>query len=473
MTVKLRKPILIGGIGISFLLWLWDSLSKEMMAVGEWTVLAAIALGTGLWMLKQNGTQAKIASISSLPLKREIVEQAIAQTEAMVAHLKTEAPDRNISAIEARVAQLPKAFERQHLQVAITGANKVGKTSLKHLLEARSLAENLTFVETAGLLSETNEEDGEPKQQALASDLILFLVNGDLTDSEWQIVREMRGLYQRLILVLNKEDRYPEDERVYILQQLRRRVQTLIASQEVMSTAAAPNPIKVKQHQEDGSVKEWMEAANPSIEGLCDRLSEIFSQPREQLVLGTIWREAKKLQEQAKEILNEVRRDRALPAIEQYQWIAAGTAFANPVPALDLLATVAINAQMLVDLSAIYQQKFSLSQAQTATGTIGQLMVKLGLVELSTQTIASLLKSNAITYVAGGAIQGVSAAYLTRLAGLSLIEYFQEQDVAQASGESLNLDKLGQKLKQVFEQNQRSAFLQNFVKQAIGHLAVS
>ena len=96
-------------------------------------------------------------------------------------------------------------------------------------------------------------------------------------------------------------------------------------------------------------------------------------------------------------------------------------------------------------------------------------MLKLGLVELSTQTISTMLKSNAITFVAGGAVQGVSAAYLTRVAGLSLIEYFQQQEVSTDSETGLNLDKLGQTLQNVFQQNQQLGFLQAFVKQ-VGHL---
>jgi uncharacterized protein (DUF697 family) len=85
--------------------------------------------------------------------------------------------------------------------------------------------------------------------------------------------------------------------------------------------------------------------------------------------------------------------------IEQYQWIAAAAAFANPVPALDLLATAAISAQVVTDLGEIYQQKFSLQQAQAAAKTLGSLMLKLGLVELSTQTIGTILKGNAFTHI--------------------------------------------------------------------------
>jgi len=101
---------------------------------------------------------------------------------------------------------------------------------------------------------------------------------------------------------------------------------------------------------------------------------------------------------------------------------------------------------------------------------MGSLMLKLGLVELSTKTISTVLKSNAITFVAGGVVQGVSAAYLTRIAGLALVEYFEKQEIALNSGSEFNLEKFGQSLQQVFAQNQQVVFLQNFVQQGVKRL---
>jgi uncharacterized protein (DUF697 family) len=124
---------------------------------------------------------------------------------------------------------------------------------------------------------------------------------------------------------------------------------------------------------------------------------------------------------------------------------------------------------MVMDLGALYQQSFSLEQAKTVTGNLASQMVKLGLVEMASQAISPLLKSHALTYVAGGTLQGISAAYLTRLAGLSLVEYFEEQSQT-AEASSFQLDRLIQKLKDVFQDNQRSAFLQNLVKQGVSRL---
>jgi hypothetical protein len=91
-------------------------------------------------------------------------------------------------------------------------------------------------------------------------------------------------------------------------------------------------------------------------------------------------------------------------------------------------------------------------------------------VELSTKAVTSILKTNVATFVAGGMVEGVSAAYLTRVAGLSLIEYFQEQEIALESGDALNLEKLRQVLPTVFQQNQKMAILEAFVKQGVKRL---
>ena len=456
MGIKLRKPILVGGLGLSVGLWLWD-VGHSVTQVGEFGVLCTMALGAGFWWLQQKPKPLA----RSLVTDREAVEKMIAQGKAMIAQLETEAPDQEISALKQQLAELPQRLDRQQLQLAVAGGKKTGKTTLKQVLEASHPAA-VTFLDKELL------ETDQAQAVALASDLIVFVTTGDLTDSEWQILQQLQAANGRFMLVLNKQDHYLPEERALILGQLRQRVAALMPAEDVVAIAASPGSLKVRQHQSNGSIQEWMEPQNAQISELSDRLTQIITQEKQPLVWNTTWREAVELKAKAKAILNAVRRDRALPVVERYQWIAAAAAFANPVAALDLLATAAISTQMLVDLSAIYQQKFSVSQAQAAAGSIGKLMVKLGLVELTSQTISSILKSNAVTYVAGGAVQGVSAAYLTRLAGLSLIEYFQEQDVSTTQG--LNLNRLGQKLQQVFQQNQRTAFLQ-FVKQTTARLS--
>jgi GTPase SAR1 family protein len=476
MAVNLRRPILVGGVGLSLSLWLLQSFHHSVGQLGEFSVLGVLALGTSLWWFGNKRIKNLELSPLTSPVDRETVEQAIAQTELLITQLQTEAENHPaISQLKQQLTQLTTQLERQNIQIAVTGGKSVGKTKLIQALESNlsQPPQALNWQETPALFVGTDTDaaaEATARAVALNSDLVLFVTAGDLTDSEFQILQQLKAANQRVMLVLNKQDQYLPTERAIVLQQLRQRMEGRLEAEDVVAIASNPSPIKVRQHQADASVQEWMEAQTPVITALTERLSNIITQEGQKLVWATTLRTVMMVKTEVKAALNQVRRDRALPIIEQYQWVAAAAAFANPVPALDLLATAAISAQIVTDLGAIYQQKFSLQQAQATAKTLGSLMLKLGVVELSTQAIGSILKGHAFTYVAGGAMQGVSAAYLTRLAGLSLIEYFQEQEECQTSGQVFNLERLGQKLQLVFQQNQRTAFLQGFVKQVLGRL---
>ncbi|MBO3463698.1 DUF697 domain-containing protein [Aetokthonos hydrillicola Thurmond2011] len=444
-----------------------DSLHHSMVQVGELSLVSLLAVGGGLWLLKQNRKKDTPEELGSTPVDRATAESAIAKAEAVVNQLVQEAENHTaISPLQEQIANLTTELDRQEIHLAVTGGKSVGKTTLIDVLSKQQHPKSLHFQETVPLFTQATEKsDVAALEQVNKSDFFLFLTNGDLTESEFQTIQQLKAFNQNMMLVFNKQDQYLPEERVSVLLSLKQRIQ-----ENVPAIAASPLPIKVRKHQQDGSVQEWLEVPSPDIQQLTQQLNETLATHGQQLVWGTTVRKALSLKAEAKNLLNETRRDRANPVIEQYQWIAAAAAFATPVPTLDILATAAINAQMIMDLGAIYQQKFSLEQAQTVAGTMGSLMVKLGLVELSSQAIATVLKSNAVTFVAGGVLQGVSAAYLTRISGLSLIEYFQEQEIAINSGAGLNLDKLRQTLQQVFQQNQQVVLLQSFVKQSVKRL---
>ncbi len=459
------KPILVAGIGLSIVLWIWESFQKSFLAVGEYTFLAIFFVGGGLWLLtsRQKTTAPKLL----LPTSKESVIAEIGQVQTIIETIVSEDNNRDITSLKQQVEDLSVALDRSNLNIAITGTKKTGKTTLKTLLEARSIDSSISFQETIPCLQESSDDNALIAEIANQSDLVLFLCTGDITDSELQIIQQLKDSCQPQLLVFNKQDSYQAEERDYLAQNLQQRVKEIILPENIVLAATAPNPIKVIQQQIDGSETEYLETQIPQLTNLTNRLTSIVTEEKERLIWTTTWRQTIKLKQETKDILNQIRRDRSLPIIEQYQWIAAATAFANPVAALDLLATAAINAQMLVDLGNIYQQKLSLENAQVTTGTIGKLIVKLGLVELSSQTIAGILKTNAITYIAGGMIQGISAAYLTHVTGLSLIAYFQEREPDSNASQSLNIDRLGQKIQQIFEQTKRTTFLQNLVKQSL------
>ncbi|MDB9373678.1 YcjF family protein [Nodularia sphaerocarpa] len=471
MVVKLQRPILVGGLGLSFSLWILQSWHDSIVQLSEFGLFGALAVGGGLWLFQKNRPKNSLEPLDGIVVDRAMAESAIATTQTVINQLAIEAENHiALETLRAKVAQLLLELDRQEIKVSVTGGKSVGKSTLIQVLESSNWEKRqpkVSFCETPPLFRElTDNSDAAVLAEIQQSDFVLFLTNGDLTDSEFQSLQQLKAANQPAMLIFNKQDQYLVDERASVLLSLKQRM-----LENVVATAASPIPMKVRKHEADGTVQEWMEQPEPDIQQLTQQLSEVLAQQGQKLVWTTTLRTAKLLKAEAKNWLNETRCDRATPIIEQYQWITAAAAFANPVPALDILATAAINAQMVMDLGNIYQQKFSWEQAQTVAGTMGSLMLKLGLVELSTKAVSIVLKTNAVTFVAGGVVQGVSAAYLTRVAGLSLVEYFAQQEIALDSGNALNLDKLRQTLQNVFQKNQQMGFLSAFVQQGVKRLS--
>lgn len=466
--MKLQRPILVGGLGLSFSLWMLDSWHDSIVQVGEFGLLSALAVGGGLWLFNKNQPQLG-EQLNDIVVNRADVDKAIAQTQVIINQLAQEAVNHpHLAILRENLAKLPLELDRKEITLAVTGGKSVGKSTVIEVLKTAPTIQgmSLNFAETAPLFSVAGENsDVVTLSEMQKSDFVLFLTNGDLTDSEFQVLQQLKAGKQPTLLVFNKQDQYQSDERATVFQSLKQRI-----GANVVATAASPVPVKVRKHEEDGSFQEWMEQPTPDIQQLTQQLAAVVGQQGEQLVCNTTNRKVLLLKAEAKNCLNGVRRDQATPFIEQYQWIAAAAAFANPVPALDILATAAITAQMVIDLGNIYQQKISWEQAQQVAGTMGSLMLKLGLVELSTRAVTGILKTNVATFVAGGMVEGVSAAYLTRVAGLSLVAYFEQQEIALESGSALNLDKLRQVLQTVFQQNQKMAVLEAFVKQGVKRL---
>lgn len=455
MTSLLQRPILVGGLGLTFSVWLLDQFVPVVPNFAGTALWMAIALGSGFWVFQKRSKKIDLKPFT-FSVDRPKVEKVLAAVEARINQLAQEVSTESESVVTLRkqLAQLTTELSRQEIRTAIMGGKSVGKTSLAKLLPSVAI------------------EGTESLEDVAGADIVLFLATGDLTDSEFQTVQGLMAQNHRVILALNKQDQYLPGDRPVILQQFHEKMREILSADDIVAIATQPAAFKVRQYQPDGSVQERLEQPNADIAPLQERLNKILAQQSQSLIFATSYRQAQALNDQVQAEFNRIRRDRAQPIVEQYQWVAAAAAFANPVPTLDLLATATINTQMVMDLGAVYQQKFSLDQAKNVTVTLASQMMKLGLVEFSTQAIAPLLKSNVLTYVAGGTLQGLSAAHLTQVAGLSLVEYFEEQVQSLEAGAEVRFkhDSLIQKLQAVFQKNQRTAFLQSLVDQGMNRL---
>jgi uncharacterized protein (DUF697 family) len=175
----------------------------------------------------------------------------------------------------------------------------------------------------------------------------------------------------------------------------------------------------------DGSVTTVLEFEPADLGPLRDRISTVLEREGDTLRAGNLLLRAHLINADAKDQLSKERDVKAQAIIEKFQWMTAGTVFANPVPALDLMATGAVQYQMISEIAAVYGVELSTTHIRMIGTQMIQMLLKTGLVEATTSLIAGLFKSSLVGYAAGGAVQAVSMAYLAHVSGNAFADYFR------------------------------------------------
>jgi uncharacterized protein (DUF697 family) len=99
----------------------------------------------------------------------------------------------------------------------------------------------------------------------------------------------------------------------------------------------------------------------------------------------------------------------------------------TPLPGLDLLGTAAVNAQMVVEIGQVYGVTMTREEGRELALSLGRTLASLGVVQGGAGLVAAGLSLHPVGLVLSKAVQAVTAAFLTRLAGRSFITYFSQQ----------------------------------------------
>ena len=121
--------------------------------------------------------------------------------------------------------------------------------------------------------------------------------------------------------------------------------------------------------------------------------------------------------------LEGLRRQHWSRLLQRTQWTVAAGVVVAPVTSLDLLVLAAANGLMLQEMARLWNCPWSLEQLQAAAAQLGKAALTLGVVEWSSQALASVIKWHGPTWLLGGAMQALSAAYLTRVVGRAMADY--------------------------------------------------
>jgi small GTP-binding protein len=416
----------------------------------------------------------------------DVVQAADVQAdkaEAVIVQVKDEAARTQLA---GELAELRADRTRGTFHVVVFGTGSAGKTSLinallrheagntaavmgttrqseRHTHAIEGVEGTLLLTDTPGL-SEIGQggvlREAEARDLAARADLLLFVVDHDLIRSEAEPLAALAKQGKRSIVVLNKVDRFTPQDAAAVLAKLRERLAGTVPAADIVGVAAAPRPMPVRIRAGDGVVETVLEPEPPDLKNLEARIAGVLAREGEALRAGNLLLRAHLVGRAAQEQLTKERRARALAVIERFQWITAGTVFTNPIPALDLMATGAVQFQMISEIAAAYGVELSTSHVKMIGTQMVQMLLKLGIVETATSLIAGLFKSSFVGYAAGGAVQVVTMAYLTHVSGHAFLAYFER-------GQSWGDGGMQAALVRQFDLNRRADFLQEFAGQAL------
>jgi GTP-binding protein Era len=385
------------------------------------------------------------AGSEHLNLARESLKELVEDTRLPPGIRESLAQD-----YEAVQAMLDK-LQHGHLHIAVFGRVSTGKSSLLNTLigedkftvsalhgeTKRSAMEQWAEVTAGGVflidtpgLDEAGGEAREDmaKEVANRSDLVIFVLDSDITDSELQSLRILLGQGRPVIVTLNKSDLYTRQEKESLLQAIREKTRGLVHPDDVLVIAAQPRPQEVIEKDDEGNEITTMRERKPDIAKLRIRLWEIFEAEGKTLAALNASLFAAELSDQVGIRILNARREIGDKLVRTY-CVAKGIAVAfNPVPIADLFAAAFIDVGMVMHLSYVYDLPLSRREAGSLVSVIVAEAAALMGTVWALHFVSSALKvgtAGLSTVVTAGA-QGAIAYYSTYVVGQIAAEYLSK-----------------------------------------------
>ena len=460
--------------------WLPPWMVGPVLLIGT-ILLAAVVIQVGLPWLRQWRTQRHRQDASSTQNRpaptssRDAAEQSLSSVDRLLERLQDDVARQSLLQERQRVA---RELERGDLVLVVFGTGSSGKTSLirallkeivgdvgaamgstsesrSYRLRLKGLKRGVLLVDTPGILEAGQEGRGreqEARRQASRADLMIVVVDGDLRKSELDVVQSLSGLGKRLVLVLNKCDLRGEEEERRLLQLLRQRCREWLQREDVIPASARPQSLpRPGKHPVQPPAEIGL---------LVTRLAAVLHADGEELLADNILLQCRDLGSAGRDLLDRQRTEEASRIIDRYTWVSAGVVAATPLPGIDLLGTAAVNAQMVMEVGAVYGIQLTRTRAQELAISVGRTLAGLGLVKGGVALIGTALSVNLPTLLLGRAVQGVAAGWLTRIAGDSFMTYFQQdQDWGDGGVQDV--------VQHHYELNRRDRSLQDFLQAAL------
>jgi len=401
---------------------------------GWWALLGTAGLLTGwlLWrILRPRASQPEATGREKAPAPTAAqIDSAIEAAEQLGADTES---------IRNELAELQRRRDAGEIHIAMFGEISTGKSALVHALmpdlevdsdvrggTTRDLTryqwhspghDTLIITDMPG----TGEADGHldriATDEAKRAHIVVYVTDGDINRAQHAALEELIALQKPLVLVLNKTDRYSDEETAQLATRLKQLIEAHRHAQFVpVSAATTRELIRIlpdgSEQTEFRSVAPQVQALAAALQRLIDGNQQILDRLRDSatFVLAS---------QQIDESLAAVRKTRADEIVDSYSKKAVFGALAAITPGSDLLIQGWLGTQLVRELATLYDVKVGKVDTELLLKLVQQHVGRAHTLLLA--VAGNALKAfPGIGTLAGGALHAIAYGIIFRTLGRAL-----------------------------------------------------
>ncbi|MCA9164040.1 MAG: GTP-binding protein [Planctomycetales bacterium] len=285
----------------------------------------------------------------------------------------------------------------------------------------------VVLVDTPGLNEVGGGLRGEMAREAASrADLILFVTDSDLNETEFSALATLADVNKPIILVLNKVDLYSRQQRSRLQEVLAERVGKLLPPDHVVMTSADPREVEYVIEAADGSTRSEWRSPPPDVEPLKLKILEVLEHDGLALLALNAAMYAADKSDRIAALRIELRNRFAERTIYSFA-VTKGLVVAFTPAVADLVGGSLVDASMVVSLGRIYGIDMSWAHARGLATAIGKAAGWVLAGEVASYIVASFFKG--ITFSLGtpltAAPQMAASAWASIVVGKAAKYYFE------------------------------------------------
>ncbi|MEM1303997.1 MAG: GTP-binding protein [Planctomycetota bacterium] len=353
----------------------------------------------------------------------------------------------------AGLRDLAKKLRGGRVEIVVFGEISTGKSALINALTGRQAAEvnvrggwtkevwrlgwegagyclpgfeqsEVVLVDTPGLNEVGGAERAEMARQAAErAELILFVTDSDLNETEHNALVDLAATHKPILLVVNKTDLYTAEQLDDLMHALRGdRLAGVIEPENIVTTSADPRAVQHVIESADGSTREDWRKPPVEVDQLRARILEVLQADGSALVALSASMYAADRSDRIAALRVRLRNERATQVIGSYAVTKALTVAFTP-PAVDVAGGAAVDAAMVATLANVYGINLTMAKSRTLVVSILKAAGWMLLAEAVVGWTSSVLKG--VTFGATAVPQAAAAGYGSYIVGQAARYYFE------------------------------------------------